>query len=249
MTTPRPNTDIQGESISSPHSQHNLGAFLRLVKRQFGDESTAQITDTDIIAWTNMGLAEIATKNRIWEKQVTMYVNGNLTSGVDTVTYPSDIALPNDLVQLEAVVYQGSALTGFNFERVLSMIGTDWNQVGAPQLWYMYGGNLRLYPYPTLIDDTVAGQPSLTIYYRAIPPGVSSPDDYIPLPDKYYDTLLAFVVSKAYELDEDWQAQGIQRQQFDMNLKALSEETDSTSGDFVVITDEYYEARSYGGIW
>jgi hypothetical protein len=193
-----------------------------------------------------MGLAEIASKNRVWEKQVTMYLN----VGLDSVSQPTDIILPDDLVQLEAVIYRGTALTGFNFERVLTMIGSDWDQIGDPMLWYIYGSKLRLYPYPTVIDDpdinVSTSGPSLTIYYRAIPPRVNKPDDYIPIPDKYYDTLLNYVVSKAYELDEDWQAHGIQRTQFDNSLRALAEETDTTSGNFVIVTDDYYE---YPGGW
>ena len=103
------------------------------------------------------------------------------------------------------------------------------------QLHVLRAGQLVLYPAP---DNTGT---IITIYYRGLPPSMSNPGDYITVPDKYFDALVTFVMSKAYELDEDWQPQQVQRQQFNQNITSLKEESSASSGDFFVVTDAPYE--------
>jgi hypothetical protein len=104
----------------------------------------------------------------------------------------------------------------------------------------MWGSGIALYPYP----DTAGID--IIIYYRGVPPFVSALSSPIPIPDKYFDTLEAFVMSKAYELDEDWTAQGTKKAIFDQGVNSLAEETDAYAGDFYTITDPPYE---YPGGW
>jgi hypothetical protein len=172
-----------------------------------------------------MGIMEIATKNRIWESTATQ----------SSVQNQAMYALPGDLIQLEAVQINTTMLTGINFETMVGLTRGEIQQAGLPIYWFTWQNQLSFYPVPDKDGYTI------TIYYRGQPPQVFSKSDPLPIPDKYFDTLTSFVLSKAYELDEDWDGQQNQRQQFESNLNGMKEETDTTSGTFFVITDPIYE--------
>ena len=215
--------------------------MVNQVTRQFGDEANVQINNTDIIRWINMGLVEISRTNRVWEKTAMILSAIPDFSGdgfIDVGQYI--IPLPNDCVMLQAVRYGGLILPGFDFEQLVTQVNGNMSIVGTPSCYYIWAGGISLYPHP----DT-AGV-NIMIYYRGTPPFVSSLADTIPLPDKYFDTLEAFVMSKAYELDEDWQAQGTKKAIFDSGVHSLSEDTDAYAGDFYTISDPIYE---YPGGW
>jgi hypothetical protein len=216
--------------------------MIAQVTRQFGDEANVQINNTDIIRWINMGLVEISRNNRVWEKTAIIYSTVPDFSGDGTTIDPANyvLPLPNDCMMLQAVKYNGMILPGFDFEQLISTVNQDMNVKGTPQCYYTWSGGIFLYPYP----DT-AGL-NIVIYYRGIPPLVSTQTDTISIPDKYFDTLESFVMAKAYELDEDWQGQATKRNEFTQSLSTLSEETDAYAGDFFTITDPAYE---YPGGW
>jgi hypothetical protein len=234
---PLPVPDYSQSQLSAPQtSSATVANMIEQVLRQFGDEANVQITNADIMRWINMGLVEISRNNRIWEKTAVIYSTD--PSNIDPSQFI--VPLPNDCMMLQAVRYDGKIIPGFDFEQLISEAGSSIDAVGTPMCYYLWAGGIYLYPRPNVTGKNIF------IYYRAAPPAVSSQADPIPIPDKYFDTLEAYVLAKAYELDEDWQAQGAKKQLFDAGLTTMSEESGAIAGDFYTVTDPMYE---YPGGW
>lgn len=201
------------------------GDVANYVKRQFGDESGVQIQDSDIIRWINQGQMEIVSKNLVLRStSVTLSVVGQ-----DTYTKP------DDCLRVTAIKYDTNLLKSMGFDEYqLKFQGTQTPDTSV--YWTEYGNSLILAPIPK--DDSI----NITIYYIPEPTDVVSIGDSLSVPDRYFDRLCEFVMSKAYELDEDWQAHQVQRNLFEENLTQLSNEETNTQGPYPVVQD-----YSYGG--
>ena len=178
------------------------------VKRQFGDEASVQITDADIIRWINAGQIEILNKNPVLKTQAVTDVVA------DQVIY----TLP-DILFIQTVMYNNRPIEQKSFQEAQEYILKDALPQGPPTLWWEYGGNINLYPTPT--EALVNG---LTIYYVKLPAVVTAGADAIELPDRYYNTLVNYVMAQAYEQDDDWTASGNKVSQFEAGMNVLAEE-------------------------
>lgn len=185
----------------------------RNVQRAFGDESGVQLEDSDIIMWINDAQDEIVKRNRINKaKSSTVSVAGQPSYDFST--------LGVTIMQIEALHYNGSRLPNMSFAEAEEQIigyGSNPPSNSQPVLWYEWAGAFTLWPAPV----TVA---AIDIYYTAQPTRVAALTDKLTLPDKYYNDIVAFVLQKAYEMDEDWQGAQLRQQQFDASLSAMGEE-------------------------
>ncbi len=182
---------------------------LDRVKRQFGDESGAQVTDSDIISWINSGLQQINRDNRI--------IKGVATTptviGQTAYTFPGV-----NVLHIEKLVYNGRPINWRNFNEV-----SDWileedpnsTQTGEPILWYEWGNELNLYPKPDAVRN-------LSLYYVGYPAAVSASGDVLTIPDSYFDALLNYVLQQAYEQDDDWAASQLKGAQYKDAVSSLS---------------------------
>lgn len=212
----------------------HLSDLQTYVKRQFGDESGVQITDADIARWVNIGTMEIVTKNPFNEAIL------DTPSVIGQQAY----SLPTDLIEMLSVEYDSTyMLTSTSFEGMKEILSTNQTQRGIPQFWYKFANQLFLWPVPSAIK-------TIRIYYIQAPSRISSPSDLLPIPDRYYDQLCAFVMSKAYELDEDLPSAAAQRQMFEEKLKEKSGIENNMEGSFPVVKDDvyggYYHGRGFG---
>lgn len=189
------------------------------VKRLFGDESGVQIVDADIIRWINFGQVEICSKTRVL-KGVSI---GTLTVGVNVVPTPTDY------LEMEAVWIDGVMIRAISWEDFRS-IGTNKNEVGNPLSWFLYANMINLWPVPNLANE-------IKIFYAKKPDDVNSLGDSLSLPDRYFDRLKEYVMSKAYELDEDWTAHQVQREQMESNLREMAGADQNVQGPYLVATD------------
>lgn len=199
------------------------------VKRQFGDESGVQINNSDILRWINMGQVEIATITRSMQAVATT----SFTDGVFKYPLPSAAAL-----EILAVTLDGAPIQGVEFsDAQANLVGNDptRTQTGLPQYWYRWVNDLYFWPTP---DATTTGV--LEVYYLSVPEELNSESDLLGVPDKFYEALIQYVMSKAYELDEDYEAS---KQARDLFNQRLGDNFDDEKGETlfyptIIVVDE-----------
>lgn len=183
------------------------------VKRQFGDESGVQVTDTDLIRWVNDGILEIATKNRILRAKATT----DLLTGVSEYDLIAENVIEIDSIHVNNIRVP---FMGFlDAEELIYSEDPHRVQEGQPKIWYDYAGKLYFWPIP---DETVTD--GITIFFVKAPASVVATTDTLTIPDKYYSILVQYVVAQAYEMDEDWDASSNKLQQVNQGLLEKSEE-------------------------
>ena len=190
------------------------------VKRTFGDESSVQVTDADIIRWVNQGQTEIVSRNQILRA----------TSYADSVQNQADYSLTSLNIQsIFSIQYDGSPLRGLTQQEVQDKVyRDDPKQVatGTPEFWWQWGDVLTLYPMPS--TGLVNG---IKLLYYGLPATVTSTADNLSIPDNYYTTLLEFVMSRAYEMDEQHEISNNKLGRFDSQLTGLSGDQDKPKQD------------------
>lgn len=196
------------------------------VKRQFGDESNVQITDADIYRWINSAQLQVVAKIApIKAKGTTNVVEGQKIYDLSALA----------IHQIDSIHYNGNYLPQKNFseaERVIFEFPENPDSVADPAFWYEYAGQVYLYPVP---NQTIVG--GLEIFYVKMPSPVSSGADALTIPDKYFDAIASWVLSKAYELDEEFDQAANYRQHFDNQLSEQNgEDRVSANMTYPVIT-------------
>jgi hypothetical protein len=188
------------------------------VKRQFGDESGVQITDNDIMRWTDMAQTEIAQKNHLLDQKLVTSITAGQT----------DFVLPIDLLELISVRWEGEKLQGLTMQEFDAYIGANANPGAAPCIYFVYQNTISIWPAPS----TTPSGSALAIYYTQKPPPLVFLDSMLALPDKYFNRIVEFVLQQAYELDEDYNASNMKDQQFNRNLNEMLESEHWTTRDF-----------------
>lgn len=194
------------------------------VKRQFGDESGVQIIDSDVIRWVNMAQREIISKTHFLKATASSMV----VSGQQTYTLPADI------VDIEAVQVGNFVLQRTTFSDAVGTMQMSAMNSGSPVYYWEYAGSINFFPVPNNSTDT------LTIYYACVPIQVTTASNLLSIPDRYFEPLCNFVLSKAYELDEDLQGMNAQRVMFEQSIQNLKEAENEVNGAFQVITEVGY---------
>lgn len=183
------------------------------IRRTFGDEASVQVTDADIIRWTNSAQQEINLANKILRAAATADVAANDS------TYTLD---PLGIVSIVSIHYNGVKLTASTFqdaeEYIMASDPLKQNS-SDPTMWYEWAGIINLYPVPA------ADAPgSLTIYYIKEAPVLASLTDALVVPDTYYENVLQYVLSKAYEMDENSPEANYKLGQFASRLTELADQ-------------------------
>lgn len=190
--------------------------ILARVKRQFGDESGVQITDTDIKRWINDGMRQIVQTNEgLLEKAGT----------TNLVANTQEYALPTDLLILKQItckpfgftVYtkmQGFSFTDFNNKVDAWQDGGNFK--GIPQIFTIFAKNIILWPTP----ETSATD-GLKLYYNRIPTDVVNDSDTPEIPTLYHETLVDYCLQKAFEMDEDFEAVGVKAGEVNNQLATM----------------------------
>lgn len=181
------------------------------VKRQFGDESGVQVSDDDLLGWISDAQEAIVIKNKILKAKST----APSVAGQDSYTFP---ALP--IHQIESLHYDGMRIPNMPFASAEERIfNTDPEklQSGAPQFWYEWAGTFSFWPTP---DDVK----NIDIYYTAKPTRITNSANTLQVTDKYFSTVVQYVLQQAYELDEDWQASNAKGEQVRIGLAEMGEE-------------------------
>lgn len=195
------------------------------VKRQFGDESGVQISDQDIYRWINSAQIEIVSQvSPLEAKGTTNIVKGQAAYDLAALS----------IFNIESVHYSGSRIENISFQEAeRKIISGDPNvQTGIPAFWYEYAGQINLWPVP---DVNLTN--GLTIYYSKMPTKIATGTDLLSVPDKFFEAIASWVLSKAYELDEEFDQATNQRTFFQNKIAEQNgEEQQAANATYPTIT-------------
>lgn len=168
----------------------NLGDIKRRVKRQFGDEAGAQITDADITDWANDAQIDITRKTECLQEHVE----------TDSVAADASYDVPTDFLRLRLVEYNGKKLDRVELEErnQLNKYATNSSPTGEPQIYYVWGRKIWLYPAPES-----SGTGVLDIFYVKHPAEMSGDSDIPEIPTQYHEDIVRYCLARAKELDEE----------------------------------------------
>lgn len=197
------------------------------VERLFGDESGAQLTQTDIINWINTGQLEIVKENKVLKDSVTTVI----VAGTSSFEFAS-----NNVLTIEALFYDGAPLKYLSFndfnETILNQQYSP-TETGRPTIFYEWGDTLYIWPVP----DTAEAGKILQLYYIKHPANISVVGDLLSIPDIYFDTLVNYVLAKAYEMDDNLIASMFKRNEMSTQLsKTVEREAGQFKGYYPTIT-------------
>ena len=173
--------------MSFDEATKRVSQVVETIKRQFGDESGVQITNSDIFRWINDGQREISVQL------------SPLKARAKTVLIPNqkDYMLPSEnIIQTDAVTIDGIKLPFKNFQEALEE-ATEISQVGRPAYYTTWGSEVSFYPVPD------SGY-TVEFYYSKYPEEITSEGDVLNIPDRFYDALISYIMGKAAELDEEF---------------------------------------------
>jgi|TARA_R100000482_G_scaffold124710_2_gene78542 hypothetical protein len=193
-------------------STRTLGDLTQNVKRIFGDEAGVQLDNADITRWVNDAQMEIVTSNKALKAR----------SSISTVAGQASYTFPDvKIQQIASLHYDNAPIPNVPFAQAEQQILTQdpqQEEMGVPSFWYEWDGTLSLWPKP----DAAA---PLTLYYTAYPEEMSgSSDEFLGVPDKFYNSVVDYVLAKCYEMDEAFDASQLAEQRFRTALEAQMED-------------------------
>lgn len=193
-------------------STRTFGALALDIKRIFGDESGVQLDDSDIQRWANSAQMEIVTSNKaIKARSTSLSVVGQATYTFPDVQIQQVASLHYDNMRLENVPFAEA-------ERYVMSYDPEQIETGTPRIWYEWDGEFTVWPRP----DTVK---TFTLYFTAYPEELTGDTSQaLSVPDKFYNAVVDYIMSKAYEMDEDMQASGMAEQRFRAALEGQMED-------------------------
>lgn len=193
-----------------------LGDVKRAVRRSFGDESSVQINDQDLINWANEAQTEIVSKNH----------NLKAVGTTVSVAGQSDYEFPDQQIdQVEALMYDNVRIQNIEMptalEDVVSLDPQNEDDTGVPRVWWEWGGKFTLYPTP---DEPK----TITLYYTKYPDELVTDAQLLSVPNKYFNAVVNYCIWHAYEQDEDWYAARTKEGHFHQALESQAEEERET---------------------
>lgn len=195
------------------------------VKRQFGDESGVEITDSDIARWIDDAQREILLNNPDINAAM---VQINVTAG--QTAYPIASQIP-DIFAIQSVHYDGEYISNMSFVEAQKYIMQKETGQGPPVLWFERAGVLNLYPKP--MDDKEAG---LSVFYNKRPTRVQEENDPLTVPDTFFKSVVDFCMTQAYLLDENPQLAQVTENHFNNGMVLRSNRTDTNRNTYPTIT-------------
>lgn len=181
------------------------------VKRQFGDEAGAQITDADIIRWVNDAMKDIAFNNDLLQVKATS----------DVMAGQSEYRIPLDVLTLRTCKYKGRILKAMTIQEADEYIdGHDSapEPTGTPERYWIWANTINLYPAPTTTEPGV-----LMLYYTRQPVAVATTASIPEVPPNYHNRIVEYCLAQAYELDADWASYQGKMQMFQQGIDRLKD--------------------------
>jgi hypothetical protein len=197
-------------SYSSP--TRTVADVSVVVKRIFGDESGVQLTDADIVRWINEAQMDLASQNQILPAVATMNVAAN------TATYSLTSITPR-IDSIASILLNGRRIGNVPIsqaEESISLADPEGLEVGAPQFWYEWAGDITFWPKPNQ-------NYTMTLRYTALPANVVNSGDVLSVPDECFTDVVNFVLMKAYEMDENAQMMAVKQAEYSSSVAERGE--------------------------
>jgi len=205
------------------------------VKRQFGDESGVQVTDTDIVRWINDSQREIVKRNEGLLE---------VTAVANAVANQQDYVLPANLLILKTIKYKETP-TGNSYVKLQGCNFVEFNEYvdgwdgatdrGDPVSYTVFAGNYSVFPIPS-----AALTAGFKLYYNRIPTDVINDGDTPELPTLYHEAIVKYCLAQAFEIDEDWDGANLKLAQMEDDVKTLRGRVDwKTQDTYPTITVRY----------
>jgi len=190
-----------------------VGDVYSQVKRVFGDESGVQLTNTDIVRWVNEAQVDLASQNQIIPAVATLPVFANVA------TYDLSGVTPK-IDSVASILLDGRRIGNIPIsqaEESISLSDPEGVEVGAPQFWYEWAGEITFWPKP--------GQNyTMTLRYTAEPTDVTvNASDVLSVPDECFTDIVNFVLMKAYEMDENAEMMAIKQAEYSTSVAERGE--------------------------
>jgi len=167
----------------------NLGQIIISVQRQFGDESGAQITRSDIVRWSNDAQVDIVRKTECLQ----------VHSETDVIKDDGSYDVPFDFIKLRRVTFDGKRLARVELEELDNLNSDQSNSNSSyPEMFYVWGRKIWLYPKPSK-----SGTGNLDVYYVKMPNELVSDQDVPEIPTHLHEDIIRFCLIRAKELNED----------------------------------------------
>lgn len=174
--------------------------IITRVKRQFGDEAGAQITDADIIRWINDAQRDLAASNELL--QTTAYTD--LIAGQD------NYYLPPDILTLRNIRIDGRKLESLTNDQAATWTPNTPNQAtGTPTHFSQWALKFDLFPIP---DRSV--KKGIHLYYTRSPIPVAVGSDVPELPLQYHNRIVDYCLAQAHELDDNLDSYKLKMEMF-----------------------------------
>lgn len=151
--------------------------------------SDALYTDAEMLEWVNQGIFDIASRSKCLQDSYEM----NLTAN----TYKYDISGNTKYIEITDVVYVDANSVWTGLKKVTSMNLTQGIE-DRPTFWYESNVGSNLIIFPTL--SGVTGGPKVVVFYVTQPTAITL-TAAIPLPAKFDQALIYYVMHKALERD------------------------------------------------
>jgi hypothetical protein len=179
----------------------------------FGDESGVQLTDTDIVRGINEAQVDLASQNQIIPAVATLPVLANVA------TYDLSGVTPK-IDSVASILLDGRRVGNIPIsqaEESISLLDPESYEIGAPQFWYEWAGEITFWPTP--------GQNyTLTLRYTAEPTDVTTnATDVLSVPDECFTDIVNFVLMKAYEMDENAEMMAIKQAEYSTSVAERGE--------------------------
>lgn len=167
----------------------NLGEIKTRVKRQFGDESGAQITDADIVRWVNDAQVDIVRRTEILQDH----------RETNVVSSDGSYELPSDFMFMVRATFDNHLLKQTRMQDIdFQTHSQDTTQAGTPTAVYVWNRTIYLYPKPS-----VSGSANFDIWFVRAPVAVVVDGDVPEIPAYMHEDIIRFCLARARELDAD----------------------------------------------
>jgi hypothetical protein len=198
-------------SYSNPTK--TVGDVYSQVKRVFGDESGVQLTNDDIVRWINEAQVDISSQNQVIQAVATMtLVPGQSTYSLTSVTPPID-SIASILLDGRRVGY----IPVSQAEESISLSDPADIEIGAPQFWYEWAGEITFWPKPGK-DYT------MTIRYTAQPTDITTnATDVLSVPNECFTDVCNYVLMRAYEMDENAEMMAVKQAEYSTSVAERGE--------------------------
>jgi hypothetical protein len=190
-----------------------VGDVYNQVKRVFGDESGVQLTNDDIARWINEAQADIATQNQVLQATATMNTVAN------QATY-SLAAVSPKIDSIASILLNGRRIGNIPIsqaEESISLADPEGLEIGAPQFWYEWAGQITFWPVPGQVY-------SMLIRYTAEPTDVTTTTtDLLSVPDECFSDVCNYVLMRAYEMDENPEMMAVKQAEYSTSVAERGE--------------------------